>query len=200
MLKHLDNRSDFATDEEFANFRNLILNNSESSKFFRSASCIKNTYGRRETVKKIMEEKSIHTIIDISHINERCMSKKFGQELVVELSKILVEPEPYIIQCEAGKKRTGFACILLEMLSGTDYSHIVNDYLISYVNNNGINISQDGYFVDTIVKKINKIIQFISNTEDDIANIDFIQSAKAYLAKFGLTGQEIIMLQQKLKN
>lgn len=156
MLKHLDNRVDFATDEEFANFRNLILNNFTSTMFFRSASCIKDTYGRRETVLRLMKERSINTVIDISHINERCLGEKFGHELISELRKILVEPGPYIIQCEAGKKRTGFVCIILEMLSGTDYSHVVDDYLISYINNNGIDICRDKKLVDEVTKKLIK--------------------------------------------
>ena len=50
IMKHLDNREDFRTDEEFTNFRNLILANHKSMTFFRSASAVKNKYGRAITV------------------------------------------------------------------------------------------------------------------------------------------------------
>lgn len=53
-MKYLDNREDFRTDEEFANFRNLILANHKSMTFFRSASAVKNKYGRASTVQQLM--------------------------------------------------------------------------------------------------------------------------------------------------
>lgn len=137
-MKHLDSREDFETSEEFANFRGLILNNRESKLYFRSASAIRDKYGRAKTVQKLMGQLSIKKIIDFSNVEYRCMSDEFGFALTRRMQIILEEDGPYIIQCDAGKKRTGFVCIVLEMLSGTDYANIVVDYLKSYRNNNGI--------------------------------------------------------------
>ena len=58
-MKHLDSREDFETSEEFANFRGLILNNRESKLYFRSASAIRDKYGRAKTVQKLMGQLSI---------------------------------------------------------------------------------------------------------------------------------------------
>lgn len=86
------------------------------------------------------------------------------------------------------------------MLSGTDYRFIVQDYIESYVNNNGINVADDYDIVEKIRKqKINRIIQFIGETEKDIPEIDFISSAESYLLKYGFSKYEIAVLHKKLK-
>ena len=131
MMKHFDNREDFRTDEEFANFRNLILANHKSMAFFRSASAVRNKYGRANTVRYLMQKNSIHQIVDFSSIEYRCMSDEFCFILVQKLRTILMKNPPYIIQCDSGKKRTGFVCLILEMLSGTNYNNIVNDLYAS---------------------------------------------------------------------
>ena len=72
---------------------------------------------------------------------------------------------PYIIQCDAGKKRTGFVCLILEMLSGTSYINIVNDYLESYKNNNGF-LANPEIAKDIEVQKIQKLIYYINGNQD----------------------------------
>lgn len=166
-MKHLDNREDFRTDEEFANFRNLILANHKSMIFFRSASAVNNKYGRASTVQQLMQKNSIHLIVDFSNVEYRCMSDEFGFILVQKIRAILKENPPYIIQCDAGKKRTGFVCLVLEMLSGTNYTDIVNDYLESYKNNNGLNfLANPEIAKDIEVQKIQKLIHYINGNQD----------------------------------
>ena len=166
-MKYLDNREDFRTDEEFANFRNLILANHKSMTFFRSASAVKNKYGRASTVQQLMQKNLIHLIVDFSNVEYRCMSDEFGFILVQKLRAILRENPPGIIQCDTGKKRTGFVCLILEMLSGTNYTDIVNDYLESYKNNNGLNfLANPEIAKDIEVQKIQKLIYHISGNQD----------------------------------
>ena len=198
-MRHLDRREDFSSDERFANFRGLIINNKESEVFFRSASATRNVYGRMETVNKIMHSKSIQTIINLAPIEYRCFSDEFGRELIKQFRKILTEKGPYIIQCDVGKKRTGFASIVLEMLSGTSYEFIVQDYVESYVNNNGINMADDIEGMKKIHRIIDAIIQFIGKTKKDVSEIDFINSAELYLLEYGFSRYEIIELRKKLK-
>ena len=166
-MKHLDNREDFRTDEEFANFRNLILANHKSITFFRSASAMKNKYGRASTVRQLMQKNLIYQIVDFSNVECQCMSDEFGFILVQKLRAILRKDPPYIIQCDAGKKRTGFVCLILEMLSGTNYTNIVNDYLESYKNNNGLNFLTNPEIAKEIeVQKIQKLICHINRNQD----------------------------------
>ena len=152
------------------------------------------------TVKEIMQKKSIKTAVDLTFIEHRCCSNEFGYALINQFRKILAEDGPYIIQCDAGKKRTGFASIVLEMLSGTNYNLIVQDYIESYINNNGLSIVSGRGTLERIKEqKINKIIQFISETEKDIPEIDFINSAKLYLLKYGFSEYEVFKLHEILK-
>lgn len=197
-MKHLDNREDFRTDEEFANFRNLILSNHKSMAFFRSASAVKNKYGRASTVQQLMQKNSIHLILDFSNVEHRCMCDEFGFILAQKLRSILGEDPPYIIQCDAGKKRTGFVCLILEMLSGTNYADIVNDYLESYKNNNGLNLLANPEIVKDIeVQKIQKLIYYI-NGNQDFKKTNLVEIAYSFLRRYGMSQREIQILQQKL--
>lgn len=197
-MNHLDNREDFRTDEEFANFRSLILVNHKSMIFFRSASAVKNKYGRANTVRRLMWKNSIHVIMDFSNVEYRCMSDEFGFILVQKLRAILGEDPPYIIQCDAGKKRTGFVCIILEMLSGTNYTDVVNDYLESYKNNNGLDFLENPEIAKDIeVQKIQKLIYRI-NGNQDFKKTNLKEIAYNYLQKYGMSQREIQILQQKL--
>lgn len=197
-MKHLDNREDFRTDEEFANFRNLILANHKSMTFFRSASAVKNKYGRASTVQQLMQKNSIHLIVDFSNVEYRCMSDEFGFILVQKLRAILREDSPYIIQCDAGKKRTGFVCLILEMLSGTSYTDIVNDYLESYKNNNGLNfLANPEIAKDIEVQKIQKLIHYMDGNQDfEKTNLEKI--AYSFLQRYDMSQRETQILQQKL--
>ena len=198
-MKHLDFRSDFATDEEFANFRALILNNRASSYFYRSASAITNYYGRAATVKSIMGKKGITSILDLSSIRCRCESEEFGYELSRRLKTLLSRPGPFIVQCDSGKKRTGFACIILEALSNTSYYNIVKDYLESYQNNNGLDLEKNPETVAAIItQRINSHIKFIAESSLDIATSHLQDAAKKYLSKYGLSSSEISQLQSVL--
>lgn len=198
VMKHLDNREDFRTDEEFANFRNLILSNHKSIAFFRSASAVKDKYGRASTVQQLMQKNSIHLIVDFSNVEHRCMSDEFGFILVQKLRTILGEDPPYIIQCDAGKKRTGFVCLILEMLSGTNYTDIVNDYLESYKNNNGLNFLANPKIIKDIeVQKIQKLIYHI-NGNQDFKKTNLEEIAYSFLQRYGMSQREIQILQQKL--
>lgn len=198
IMNHLDNREDFRTDEEFANFRNLILANHKSMTFFRSASAVKNKYGRASTVQQLIQKNSIHLIVDFSNVEYRCMSGEFGFILVQKLRAILRKDQPYIIQCDAGKKRTGFVCIILEMLSGTNYTDVVNDYLESYKNNNGLNfLANPKIAKDIEVQKIQKLIYRINGNQDfEKTNLEKI--AYSFLQRYDMSQREIQILQQKL--
>lgn len=198
IMNHLDNREDFRTDEEFANFRNLILANHKSMTFFRSVSAVKNKYGRTSTAQQLIQKNSIHLIVDFSNVEYRCMSDEFGFILVQKLRAILREDPPYIIQCDAGKKRTGFVCLILEMLSGTNYTDIVNDYLESYKNNNGLNfLANPEIAKDIEVQKIQKLIYHISGNQDfEKTNLEKI--AYSFLQRYDMSQREIQILQQKL--
>ncbi|TWP05360.1 hypothetical protein EUA80_02595 [TM7 phylum sp. oral taxon 351] len=126
------------------------------------------------------------------------MSDEFGFILVQKLRAILRKDPPYIIQCDAGKKRTGFVCLILEMLSGTNYTNIVNDYSESYKNNNGLNFLTNPEIAKEIeVHKIQKLIYYINGNQDfEKTNLEKI--AYSFLQRYGMLQREVQILQQKL--
>lgn len=198
-MKHLDSRECFSSDEAFANFRALILGDFRSNFFFRSASSINDRYGRAKTVSKIMEERKIKTVIDFSNVNCRCKSDDFGFILAMRIRKILDSPGPYIIQCDAGKKRTGFVCVVLEAFSGTSYNNIVEDYLESYKNNNGIDYVSDSVLVEnTVLQRIDSIVRYIAGSDLRVSEIDLKNLAENYLLRNGLSQEELMSLQNVL--
>lgn len=204
-MKRLDNRADFSTDEAFANFRGLILGNQISANFYRSASSTNNKYGRAKTVQEIMQRNQINTVIDFSNLQCRCQSDRFGYAVAKSLRKLQSKQLPCIIQCDAGKKRTGFVCIILEALSGTSYDNIIQDYLESYRNNNGLDTSSDPATTQKIIQQnINPHIEHIVNlTSTEFAaadlNVTVLQTAATkYLLHYGMTLTEIANLQKLL--
>lgn len=195
-MKRIDDRNLFHSDEEFANFRGLIVSNQRSEYLFRSASAGTNRYGRAETVNKLMRQYDIRTIIDLSGINYRCKSAEFGYALVQVFSRAIHQNGPYIIQCDAGKKRTGFACIILEALSGTSLDLIIDDYLESYVNNNGLDLA-DVAVTWQPYERVKSLLQFITNSSDPSG---LAKSAKEYLVKYGMANSEIESLKKAFFN
>lgn len=198
-MKRLDDRADFSTDEAFANFRALILNNKISANFYRSASSTNDKYGRAKTVQKIMQKNQISTVIDFSNLQCKCQSDQFGYAVAESLRKLQTKQLPCIIQCDAGKKRTGFVCIILEALSGTSYDNIVQDYLESYRNNNGLDTDRDPVTTQRIIRQnINPRIEYIANCTEEICAINLQSAVAEYLLRYNMTFTEIASLQELL--
>lgn len=199
-MKHLDYREYFETDEQFANFRPLILADKKSTTIFRSASALRDKYGRAETVRKIMLERGLHSILDLTQLRCACNSDEFAYGFVSLIKQRLIERKPpCIIQCDAGKKRTGFACIVLESLSGSHYQSVVAGYLESYENNNGLDLDSDPELSQRLIEtQIEPKIRFIAGYDDDIGCYDLQRNANNYLLKYGLSRQEVGALQDVL--
>ena len=64
--KYSDNKNDFSTNEEFANFRNVNVGNIVDGRLYRGASPVDNSHKRAETADDLCQEKGIRTILDLS--------------------------------------------------------------------------------------------------------------------------------------
>ena len=84
------------------------------------------------------------------------------------------------------------------MLSGTNYTDVINDYLESYKNNNGLNfLANPEIAKDIEVQKIQKLIYHINGNQDfEKTNLEKI--AYSFLQRYGMSQREIQILQQKL--
>lgn len=162
-LPHRDRREEFKSDEEFANFRAIPGTNEQ---FFRSASLIDNTYGRVKTVESLVIRYSIKSALCLAETEEELaryfrdyscdnyikMLYREGHIISIHddqakaLYKItLAQPGPHLIFCQAGKDRTGAFATAIAALAGASEREIVRDYMLSYVNNNGLKSSDPVY-------------------------------------------------------
>ena len=195
-MQHRDARELFGTDEEFANFRGLVLHNERSSVFFRSASSVRNYYGRAGTVQTLMCQYGIRTIIDLASIECGISTTEFGVRAVSRIRRALNRPAPYIVQCDAGKKRTGFVCMILEALSGTSRELIIDDFLESYRNNNGLTIlSGTSEYKRCVQKYALPRLEILAKYMD---SQDLAIAAHNYLATHGMTDYDIDKLHHLL--
>ena len=157
-------RADYASDEEFANFR--LAGN--LSKVYRGTSPInfssnKVRYSFCDSQCRIS---GIKTVIDIADSDQDIQdflsaaehdgsymrelfsegaiiglgsnTNYIGEDFMVKMARglrfMLSRPGPYFIHCNEGKDRTGFYFILLEALTGANLQEIKDDYMQTYKN------------------------------------------------------------------
>ena len=65
-MSYSDEREDYASDEEFANFRNIVMGDIPAGVLYRSASGIIDDHGRPAFVNALCEVAGIHTVIDLA--------------------------------------------------------------------------------------------------------------------------------------
>ncbi len=100
---------------------------------------------------------------------------------------------PYLVHCTEGKDRTGFVCMLIEMLCGASYQEIVDDYMITYDNYYGITEQKDKAKYDIILDKnlIAMMYTVAGSKTVDLKTADLSALARAYLVKAGMTEAQI---------
>lgn len=161
-VKYTNNRDDYNSDEQFANFRMVTVGKIAPSRLYRSASPFDNSANRATYVSPLMEKAGIKTIFNLaddenkikSYSNVPTFSKKmwddgnvvlcpltanflsddFNQKLVSGLKELIKRPTPYLVHCTEGKDRTGYVCAMLEALCGATYDEMLHDYLVTYSN------------------------------------------------------------------
>ena len=107
---------------------------------------------------------------------------------------------PYLVHCNEGKDRTGFACMLLEALCGASYQEIVDDYMVTYDNYYGITTTEQKEKYDVIVSDVlDPMIQSMLDDEDaDLASADLAAGAKAWLLDAGMSEAQVNALKARL--
>lgn len=133
-------------------------------------------------------------------LNMNYLSEEFG-DLVAQGFKVLAENEgPYLIHCTEGKDRTGFVCMLLEMLADCDYEDIKNDYMITYANYYQIDEeSQPDKYLTILEKNLHGMLRkVIDDDAVDFRNADLSAYARAYLSKHGMSEEEMDSLLNKI--
>lgn len=182
-LRHSNNRDDYSSDEEFANFRVLNGGNIKENYFYRGASPCDNQYNRAEYASSLCEAFKINYFIDLADDYEEALSyyeddsldcsywkslfendmvlplsmssnysdEEYKENVVRLLSFIVSNEGPYYIHCTEGKDRTGFVCLLIEILAGYSKDEIIEDYMTTYLNYYDISEEETKEKYETIV-------------------------------------------------
>ena len=106
---------------------------------------------------------------------------------------------PYLVHCNEGKDRAGFASALLECLMGATYEEVVADYMTTYVNYYHLEAGGEQY---EAVKNSNivSILTTITGAKEgaDLSKVDLAAAAADYIRSAGLTQAELDALQANL--
>ena len=107
---------------------------------------------------------------------------------------------PYLVHCNEGKDRTGFACMLLEALCGASYQEIVDDYMVTYDNYYGISTTDQKDKYDVIVSDVldPMILSMLGDEDADLASADLAAGAKAWLLEAGMDEAQVDALKARL--
>ena len=208
--------------EAFANFRPLFKN---SDQFYRSSSPFDNAYGRAKSVVQCVNKYQIRTIIDVAdsaadfhqnlltaHIKSKKLlcgckiypvgddsglfSAQFQNTVRRALELIVDNRGPFLIHCRAGKRRSGFICAILQGLAGMSADAIMDDYMISYRNNNGVTFENNrGRYEYLKADTIGKILTHINGPN---LSGDLRYSTSIYLRSIGLSEWLIEKLAAKI--
>jgi len=109
---------------------------------------------------------------------------------------LITHDGPYLIHCNAGIDRTGFAAAILELLFGASIDEVIYDYLLSYGKEFADAKDKEINFITgrNIYGQINAILDGKINDSYNLqANIE-----KYFLGKIGLTKEELEALKEKL--
>ena len=154
------NREDYASDEEFANFRYVTAGAIAPKRLYRGFSPINPADNRNRVADRLLSETGVRTAINLDNEDLPLREKYEGyqeshyagltvvpvkmsfspaepyfQDGIRKVFRAIAENEgPYYIHCRYSRDRTGLACALLEASCGASLQEIIADYMLSYEN------------------------------------------------------------------
>lgn len=114
--------------------------------------------------------------------------------------RFLAEHEgPYLVHCNEGKDRAGFASALLECLMGATYEEVVTDYMTSYVNYYHLEAGSEQYEAVKNSNIVSILTAITGATEGtDLSKVDLAAAASDYMLSAGLSQTELDALRANL--
>lgn len=221
-LTKSEERSDYSSDEVFANFRNVKIGDIKEGVLFRS--CNPSLADARAPYAEDLAQKhNINTIVNLADSEESFMehfdtvdwykdmyemnkvilldmdvdytSEDFGQKLAKGFIFMSENEGPYLVHCNEGKDRAGFAAVVLESLMNGTLEEIEADYMMSYANYYGVEkgTMQYDYIADTPFNMLKNIAGSL-----EVNNNNLVEIAEKYLIKIGLNSNQIMNLKKNL--
>ena len=216
-------REDYASlsDEEYANFRVIETTGMGHGTLYRSSSPINPAYSRSTQADQALLNSYIRTILNMADNEEEMkqysdyfltnyasrdiiplnmsvdfFSEAFRDKLAEGFRYMISHEGPYLIHCNEGKDRTGFAAAILECLMGANADEIVKDYMVTYYNFYFIQEGDEQYDriasgnIETTLKKAFGV--------SSLENTDLQACAEVYLKGIGMSAEEISSLKENL--
>lgn len=125
-------------------------------------------------------------------------STPYMESVAKGVRHMLDKEGPYYIHCMEGKDRTGFVCTLFESLAGASYTEMRDDYMKTYENYYKVNEEKEKEKYEAIVSLyFDSFCEFLHEESDVdvLKKASYVDDAKAYLTKGGLTEAEISSFQ-----
>ena len=216
-----DSRADYASDEEFANFRAIV-----PGRLYRSASPLQNPAAdgliRKAGIRSVMNladtEEALRKaltgdkagfpyyreLIRSGHVILLCMpinfaSGEFGRGIVQGFSFLLEKEGPYLLHCLKGKDRAAFASMLPEMLIGWNKDDILADYMLSYTNYYRVQPGSEKYSL-IMEREPSVMMRVIAGLDKDASldGVDWQAAAARYLTAHGMSRSGVEALKKYL--
>lgn len=218
-------RSDYfeLSDEEYANFREIITTGIGNGLLYRTSSPINPEINRNKYALEALEKAGVTVIMNLADNVEEAgsydgfsdsyyakqkviylnlgvdfNSEEFKSGLAEGLRFFANNKGVYAIHCTHGKDRAGFVSAIIECLMGASYNEIVEDYMLSYYNYYNVKSQTDKY--DAIAES--NIIKSlcIAFGVEDLKGANLSVEAEEYLISIGLSTNEISNLKANLSD
>ncbi len=218
-----NNRADYPalSDAEYANFRAVSTTGIGTDTLFRSSSPVNPAYNRAAEADEAMMNGMVRTVINMADSEEMMRSyadygltyysscdiialnmgmnpgsEDYRDKLADGFRFIAEHDGPYLIHCNEGKDRTGFAVAVLECLMGADKEEITEDYMLSFYNFYGITKDSDQYMRIAQSNILSSLASAFGL--DSLDDADLSACAEEYLTGIGLSKEEIEVLKTRL--
>lgn len=133
-------------------------------------------------------------------MNANYRSDKFAAIISRALWNMTSHDSPALVHCVEGKDRTGFACALILALAGATPQEIVDDYMITYYNYYRVTKEDNAARYEAILPNVHDFLYCMCEAEKnaDLDSLDLKSGAENYLAKGGLTEEQIAAIEDYL--
>ena len=226
-LDRTNNREDYDTDEEFANFRNIKLGNIAEGVLYRSSSPINNENGRASYADRLIEKAKINTVVNLADSPEEIMRYMAGEDFASPYyAKLYNDNKVITLNTSLAYDSDEFRNNVIKGLTfmaendgpylfhcteGKDragfFAALIealmgaskDEIVEDYMQSyiNYFGISKDSVQYNTISNDVIEMLKAIAGTED-LDNVDLLKAAEDYLVKGGVDIEKINALKDKL--
>lgn len=227
-MTYTNKRSDYPSDEVFANARAVIAGNIVYGRLHRTSSPFCNDINRASYVSEYLQGHQVQTVLNLADTEEMIESydmpsysswlwengnvilcplkadptaTAYNTQLIAALKELPSHPAPYVVHCMEGKDRTGYVCALLEGLCGATYQEMVDDYLVTYANYYKVTPEKDPKVCDALISlRLNMCLMYYAGVDDEsqLPNVDYAKAFSSYLLAHGMSQEQLNALIQAL--